>query len=212
MKQKKQAAHHSIGDRATKEFCDAVADLQSRYSWTRDLRLRIEHGQLIRKQDIPRIRDLGILVCAQPTALINPEKDKNILGELRAEHAYPYRSLLDAGVHLSFGSDFPGEAFFEPIQAIHLAVNREDPENITPLEALKCYTGESAYAEIREYEKGTISPGKYADFTILSENILDVPERSIKDIQVISTIVDGRIVYENPVSNAIALPSLTMSI
>lgn len=192
---RRQAAYHSIGDRATSEFCDAVELLQKRYPWTKDLRFRIEHGQLIREEDIHRMADLGILACAQPAALIDPEKDKAILGENRASGAYPYRSLLDAGVHLSFGSDYPGEAFYEPIRAIHLAVNREGEERITAEEALRCYTTGSAYAEKKEDVKGTISVGKYADFAVLSEDILTVPADRIETVRVIETIVDGKSVY-----------------
>ena len=140
--------------------------------------------------------DLGILVCAQPSALINPEKDKTLLGDRRAGRAYPYRSLLDAGVHLSFGSDYPGEAFYDPIRAIHLAVNRDAPESISVAEALRCYTAGSAYAERKEDVKGEISVGKYADFAVLSEDILTVPSANIERVRVTETIVDGKVVYK----------------
>ena len=192
---RRQAAYHSIGDRACAEFCDAVELLQKRYPWTKELRFRIEHGQLIRKEDMGRMADLGILVCAQPPALINPEKDRMILGEKRAARAYPYRSLIDTGVNLSFGSDYPGEAFYDPIRAIHLVVNRDGAEGISAHEALRCYTAGSAYAEKKEDVKGEISKGKYADFAVLSEDILTVPSPDIEKVRVVETIVDGKSVY-----------------
>jgi predicted amidohydrolase YtcJ len=110
--------------------------------------------------------------------------------------AYPFRSLLDAGVPLSFGSDFPGESFFDPIRGIHLAVNREGPERITAAEALACYTLGSAYAEFRENEKGSITPGKLADFAVLSDSIVDVPEEEIINLRVVETIVGGKTVFK----------------
>ena len=191
----RQCAHHSIGDRATAEFCDAVESISARYPSVRDLRIRIEHGQIIRHEDIPRLRDLGILVCAQPSALADPDKDERLLGRERAQSAYPYRSLLDAGVHLSFGSDFPGEHVYDPIRSIHMVVNRTGPESITAMEALRCYTAESAYAEGSEDRKGTIEVGKLADLAVLSEDITAVDPSKIQDVRVDRTIVDGVTVW-----------------
>jgi hypothetical protein len=196
VKQKHQPACHAIGDRAVHELCIAAERLSKKYPWIKNLRLRIEHAQLIRTDDIARIADLGILVCAQPPALVNPEKDRRLLGQKRADAAYPYRSLLDAGAKLSFGSDYPGESFFEPLRAIHLVVNREGPENISVEEALACYTTGSAFAENREEEKGSVSPGKLADYVILSDNPLTAPPENLEKIQVVQTIVGGEAVYE----------------
>ena len=192
----RQIASHAIGDRATKEYCDAVERLAERYPGVRDLRIRIEHGQLIRDEDIPRIRDLGMYVCAQPSALIDPEKDERLLGHKRANKAYAYRSLLDAGVHLSFGSDYPGENSYEPLRGIQNAVDRKSDERIGVDEALKCYTIESARAEGTERIKGSISAGKLADFVILERNPLEVPSSEIAAIRVIRTIVGGAMVFE----------------
>jgi predicted amidohydrolase YtcJ len=191
-----QVACHAIGDRATKEFLDAVEELRVRYPQITRLRLRIEHGQIIRPEDIPRLRDLGVLVAAQPHALGTPQKDITLLGKERAPKAYCYRSLLDGGVHLSFGSDFPGEPTLNPLLGMHYAVNREGPEGITPEEALACYTRESAYAEFAESNKGTLSVGKLADLVMLSDDPTRVPKERIKDITVETTMVGGRIVYE----------------
>lgn len=192
----RQAAFHAIGDRAVHEMVNGVEAAAQRHPSVREMRMRIEHGQLISQDDIQRIRDLGIVVSAQPHALGTPEKDRAFLGEERARSAYPYRSMLDAGVHLAFGSDVPGESTFEPLLAIHRIVNRDSPERITVEEALRAYTSGSAYVELKEDEKGIIGVGKLADLTVLAENPLEAPPSRIKDIGVDITIVGGRIVFD----------------
>ncbi|HUX22611.1 MAG TPA: amidohydrolase, partial [Spirochaetia bacterium] len=191
-----QGAFHAIGDRAVTNFLDAVEKLQREYPQSRGLRFRLEHAQLVRPEDIPRLRDLGVIICAQASALSNPEKDIALLGERRAERAYPHRSLLDAGVPLSFGSDIPGESTCNPLESIHMVVNRTSPERISVEEALRCYTLGSAYAEFQEDEKGSLEVGKYADFAVLSQDILSNPPDRIKETTVELTVVGGRKVYD----------------
>lgn len=163
----------------------------------RNLRFRLEHAQLIAQEDLPRLADWGILLAVQPSALIDLKKDQGLLGEERANRAYPYQSILNAGISLSFGSDVPGESKFEPLELIHLAVNRNNGENVTPLQALCAYTKGSAYAEFMESEKGTLTPGKLADCVVLSEDPTTCPPDKIKDIRVEATIIGGRIVFKN---------------
>ncbi len=194
-KKRRQTAFHAIGDRAVSTLLDAVEDVAQRHPEVTSLRLRLEHAQLVRKDDMPRLRRLGVLIAAQPHAMWNPEKDRALLGDERFERTYPYRSLIDAGVHLSFGSDVPGEDTVDPLYGIHLAVNHPGAEAITPEEALRCYTEESAYAEGQEKRKGTLSPGKYADFVVLSGNPLTVSPESIKEITVLETVVAGKTVF-----------------
>lgn len=191
----RQGAFHVIGDKGIALFLDAYEEALRNRPGLRDLRIRIEHAQLVREADIERIARLGILVAAQPTALGAPEKDEKLLGRERALRAYPYRSLLEAGVKLSFGSDIPGECFCDPIRAIHLAVNRDGPERIPVETALRCYTEGSAYAEFAEDRKGTLSPGKLADFAIISQDITAVPAGKIKETVVVETVVGGKSVY-----------------
>jgi len=191
-----QVACHAIGDRAVKEFLDAVEELADRYPWVTTMRLRLEHAQIIRDEDIPRLKRLGVLVAAQPHALGTPEKDTRLLGRSRAERAYPYRSLLDGGVALSFGSDFPGEPSVDPMLGIHYAVNRGGPQRITAEEALRCYTSGSAYAELMEEAKGTLAAGKLADLAVLSADPLAVAPERLRDIRAETTIAGGRIVYQ----------------
>jgi predicted amidohydrolase YtcJ len=191
----RQAAFHAIGDRTIREFLDSVEQYSRSYPRLAELRLRIEHAQLIDPADMARLAELGILVAAQPSALGTPEKDLDLLGEQRARRAYPYRSLLDAGVQLSFGSDMPGETSFDPLMGIHYTVNRSGSEHISAAEALRCYTLGSAYAEFQEDRKGSLRAGKLADLVVLSQDPLSVRPEMIKDIEVEMTIVGGRIVY-----------------
>lgn len=191
----RQGAFHIIGDRGIAIFLDAYEDVLARFPRLKELRIRIEHAQLIRPEDIPRIAKLGVLVSAQPSALANPEKDRMLLGRDRALRAYPYRSLIDAGVALSFGSDIPGESSCDPIKSIHMVTNREGPERIDAEEALRCYTEGSAYAELMEGRKGRLAPGMLADFTVLSQDITTVPREKIGDTVVEETVVGGKTVY-----------------
>jgi predicted amidohydrolase YtcJ len=195
---RRQVAAHSIGDRATREYLDAAEKLTKRHPHLRDMRIRIEHGQLIREEDIRRIVDLGLVVSTQPHAAATPQKDVALVGPRRSERAYPYRSLLDAGACVAFGSDYPGEGSFEPLLGMHYAVNRSGPEAIMPAEALWAYTHGSAYVEFAEDEKGSIEEGKLADLVVLSEDPTRTDPARIKDIGVELTMMDGRIVYNAP--------------
>mgnify|MGYP006267552631 CR=1 FL=1 len=196
LQERRQVASHAIGDRATREYLDAAERLVDRFPHLRDMRIRIEHGQLIHHDDIRRIVDLGFHVATQPHAAATPQKDVELVGRERALAAYPYRSLLDAGALISFGSDYPGEASFEPLLGIHYVVNREGPEAITPTEALRAYTAGSAYAQFAENEKGTIERGKLADLAVLSEDPTRIAPSRIKDITVELTMMDGAVVFE----------------
>jgi hypothetical protein len=205
-RRRRQGAFHIIGDRGIAIFLDAYEKVLARHPELRTFRIRIEHAQLIRSQDIPRLRDLGILVSAQPSAMENPDKDRLLLGRERALRAYPYRSLLDAGVHLSFGSDIPGESSCDPIRSIHMAANREGPERISAEEALRCYTVGSAYAEFMEGRKGSLAPGMLADFALLSRDITAIPRERIGDTVVEETVVGGKSVYRADAAGPGLLP------
>ena len=197
IKRKVQSGFHAIGDRAVHEFLAVIRDLSGKYPYIPGLRIRLEHAQLIRAEDIPLIKKYGICISAQPAALNNPEKDTRLLGRKRALQAYPYRSLLNAGIPLSFGTDAPAEGIINPFDCIHFTVNREGPERISVKEAVKCYTAGSAYAEFRENEKGTLSKGKLADFIIVSDDPLQINPEKIKDIAVLSTWIGGQRIYQS---------------
>ncbi len=197
VRRKKQGAFHAIGDRSATEFLNAYEKVLSSHPELSTLRIRIEHAQLVTKEDIKRLADFKILVAAQPSALATPEKDAKLLGPERLNEAYPYRALLDQGVNLSFGSDIPGEAYCNPLFEIHLTVNRGNNNAITPEEALHCYTASSAYAEFMEQKKGKIKEGMVADFAVLSDDPTTVDPSEIKAITVLQTVVGGRTVYHN---------------
>jgi predicted amidohydrolase YtcJ len=191
---KRQVAAHAIGDAAVAAYVEAASRLRAR-DRVRRLRFRVEHGQIIAPGDIERIRELGMIVSAQPHAAVEPEKDRRLLGAERAGRAYPYRSLLDAGVPLAFGSDYPGEATYDPLFGVHLAVNRDGDEAISVDEAIASYTAGGAYAEWKENEKGRIRPGFLADLVVLSADPAAVDPATIRDIAVDLTVVDGATVF-----------------
>lgn len=205
-KRKKRLQIHAIGDRAVHEALNAIEKAQGLYPWTKDLRMRLEHVQLIKAEDVVRMKNLGVLAAVQPFALAYPEKDRALLGEKRAAAAYPYLTLLKAGVPVSFGSDTPAEVEFQPLLGIHYAVNRTNKtgsvgplnpsERFTPEQALYAYTMGSAYAEFMEDRKGSITKGRLADLVVLSANPLAVQHGKIKEIEVLCTIVGGKVVYE----------------
>lgn len=203
---RRQITFHAIGDRAVHQVIDAIEKAQQQYPWTKTLRFRIEHVQIVMPEDIPRMKALGIVACVQPFTLCTPRKDITLLGPERAKQAYPFYSMFKAGVHLAFGSDVPAEVDYQPLLALYYAVTRKNKEGtfgplnasecFTPLEALYCYTMGSAYAEFMEAEKGSITEGKLADMVILSEDLTAVKPERIKGIDVLMTIVGGSVVYE----------------
>jgi predicted amidohydrolase YtcJ len=191
----RQGAFHAIGDRVISNFVEAAYEVQAEFPQLRTLRLRLEHAQLIQADDLASLRELGILVSAQPSALSTPEKDASLVGEQRALGAYPYRSLLDAGVDLSFGSDIPGEPSCNPLLAMARVATRPGPERITVQEALEAFTIGSAWAEKEEDWKGRLKAGMYADFAVLDHDILAIEPALVADTKVVLTVVGGKVVY-----------------
>lgn len=169
---RRQLAFHAIGDRAVSELCDALELLQLRYPWIPELRIRIEHAQMIREDDFPRLKRLGIVVSAQPPACEDFLHDLELIGEERAMRAYPHRTLLERGIPLALGSDFPFEFTFDPIRSMDIFFRRPSPQRMDPLDMIRAYTRGSAYAEFAESTKGSLEPGKDADFIVLSQNPL----------------------------------------
>lgn len=207
-KNRRQITFHAIGDRAIHEVLNAVENAQQEYSGTRDLRLRMEHVQIVQQGDIKRMKELGVVAAVQPFTISTPQKDVTLLGKERARRAYPFKSIRRAGVPVAFGSDVPAEVDYQPLLSIYYAVTRKNKEGdrgplnpdecFTPEQALYAYTMGSAYAEFMEDEKGSITEGKLADMTVLQKDLTAVTHESIKDIRVDMTIVGGKTVYENP--------------
>lgn len=196
-----QLAVHAIGDAAIDRLLDTVAEAQRR--WPRpDARHRLEHGGVIRDDQIARIAALG-MVCVPQARFITELGDGMIrtLGE-RAPLAYRMRTLLDAGIVIAGSSDTPVVAG-APLLGLHDAVNRLTAdgqllgphERLTVADALRTYTVGSAYASHAEQQVGTIGEGMLADLVILSEDLLAVHPSAISATEVVSTVIGGEIVY-----------------
>jgi predicted amidohydrolase YtcJ len=201
-----QVNTHAIGDRGNRVVLDAYEKALDA-SPVADHRFRIEHAQVLNHDDIPRFAQLGVIPSMQA---VHQTSDMywagTRLGQGRLLGAYAWRSLLETGVVVPNGSDFPVEAV-NPLLSFHSAVSRQDAENwpaggwmseqrMTREEALKGMTIWPAYAAFQETTMGSLTAGKLADFTILDRDIMTIPERDILGTNVIATYVGGRAVYE----------------
>jgi predicted amidohydrolase YtcJ len=200
-----QLSIHAIGDRAN----DAVLTLYEEIVRTNppwDRRLRIEHAQHVRPSDFARFAALGVVVSAQPYHCIDDGVwAESRIGRARAKTTYAFRSFLEAGVHVCFGSDWT-VAPLDPIGGIHAAVTRQtldgkhpggwNPEQrLSAAQAIGCYTTGGAYAAFEEHLRGSITPGKLADLVVLSNDPGAVAPEALRDITVDLTIADGRTVF-----------------
>jgi predicted amidohydrolase YtcJ len=201
-----QAAIHAIGDRANAVILD-IFEKAAAPDPPRERRFRIEHAQHIRPADFARFAKLGIIASVQPYHAIDDGRwaEKKI-GPQRARTTYPFRSFLDHGVRLAFGSDWP-VAPMDPILGIYAAVTRRTldeknpggwvPEQKIPLEAaIRAYTADAAYAEFAETAKGAVKTGYLADFAVLDRNLFEIRPEEIRSVRVLRTIYAGRTVYE----------------
>jgi len=197
---------HAIGDRGNRNVLNAF-ESALRTTPKADHRFRIEHAQVLSPQDIPRFAKLGVIPSMQAThqtsdmgwaeARVGPE---------RIRGAYAWRSLLNTGVVIPNGTDFPVEEV-NPLLTFHAAVTRQDPTNLpaggwypeqkmTREEALQSMTIWPAYAAFQESMLGSLTPGKYADFVVLDRDIMRVPDTEILGTRVTSTWIGGKRVYE----------------
>ena len=201
-----QVLIHAIGDRANDQILSIYEQVEKE-DGERDRRFRIEHAQHLRAQDITRFASDKVIASMQPYHAIDDGRwaEKRI-GPQRAKTTYAFRSLIDAGVTLAFGTDWT-VAPLNPMLSIYAAVTRRTldgkrpagwvPEQkISVQEAVSAYTLGSAYAEFQENEKGIIAPGKLADIVILSADIFKIDPKEIEKAKVVMTIMDGRVVYE----------------
>jgi predicted amidohydrolase YtcJ len=201
-----QVATHAIGDRGNRIALDAY-DAALKAVPTADHRFRVEHAQVISLDDIPRFAKMGVIPSMQASHQTSDMRwAETRVGPQRIKGAYAWRSLLNTGVVIPNGSDFPVEQV-NPLISFHSAVTRQDasgwppggwyPEQkMTREEALRAMTIWPAYAAFQERVMGSITPGKYADFVILDRDIMTVPDSEILSTRVLSTWIGGKSVYE----------------
>jgi len=203
-----QVGVHAIGDKGVNWVLNAVEKAQKKYG-KKDLRFRIEHAQIIKPEDFPRFRELGVIASMQPTHCTTDMRFcERRVGKERSRYAYAWRSLLNNGAILAFGSDWPVEPL-DPRRGLYSAITRKNIEfdypeggwfpeqKLTLAEAIKYFTWGSAYASFEENLKGTLEPGKLADITIFGRDIFNVEPREILSAPIAYTIVGGKVVFEN---------------
>ncbi len=221
-----QVCTHAIGDAANRRTLDAYeyahataipnetaptqpADLETHPGLLheRGTRFRIEHAQLIHPDDIPRFEQLGVLPSMQPTHCTSDMRwVEDRVGTERARGAYAWRSLIDSGVPIPGGSDFPVESE-NPLFGFYSAITRQNHrgepvggwlpgQRMTRTEALKSMTIWAAYASFEEDTRGSLEPGKLADFVVLDHDIMTCKPGEILITEVVRTVIGGETVYE----------------
>ncbi len=203
-----QTCIHAIGDRGNRVTMDVFERVQSEVPGARDLRMRNEHAQILDAAEIPRFATLNVIASMQATHATSdmPWVPARIGDERTAEGAYVWKRLLDSGVTLANGSDFPVEEA-NPMLGIYAAVTRQDPkgepangwmpaERLNREEALKSFTWSAAYAAHAENDLGSLEAGKLADLVVLDRDIMTVDPKAIPDAVVRFTVIGGEIVYE----------------
>ncbi|MDZ7332020.1 MAG: amidohydrolase [candidate division KSB1 bacterium] len=200
-----QLCTHAIGDRGNRETLNIYEAAFRSHPDKKDLRWRIEHAQHLHPDDIPRFGQLGIIAAMQGIHCTSdgPWVIKR-LGEQRArEGAYVWQTLIQSGAIIANGTDVPVEPI-DPIANFYALVTRKmkngeaffPEQKMTRLQALRSYTINGAYAAFEENIKGTLAPGKLADITVLSKDILTIPEDEILQTEVTYTIVGGKVRYQ----------------
>ncbi len=203
-----QVAVHAVGDRANDWLLDRFAAV-TRAGGQRDRRFRVEHAQHLTRVAIDRLGRGEAIASMQPYHAIDDGRwaEKRI-GAARAKTSYAWRSLLDSGARVAFGSDWTAEPI-DPLLGIYAAVTRATldgkhpggwvpEEQIAVEQALRAYTLGSAYAGFQERLLGTLQPGKLADFVVLSADLFAIPPARIRDVSVLRTVIGGRERYVAP--------------
>jgi len=211
-----QICTHAIGDQAISMVLDLYTDVVKAHRGA-ERRFRIEHAQHMAEKDFARFAQLDVIASVQPYHAIDDGRWAEArIGHDRASRTYAFRTFLNHGVHLAFGTDWD-VAPLNPMLGIYAAVTRatldgKNPngwfpeQKLTVEESVRAYTIGSAYAEFQEHEKGSITPGKLADMVLLSDDIFSIDPVKIRDVKVLKTIVGGKVIWDPtrkvPYSNA----------
>jgi len=202
-----QLCTHAIGDEGISTILDLYTDVLQAHGES-DRRWRIEHAQHMAAKDFQRFRQLHVIASVQPYHAIDDGRfAESHIGHDRASRTYAFRTFLDHGVRLAFGTDWE-VAPLDPLLTVYAAVTRATLDGKNPngwfpeqklavSEAIEAYTMGSAYAEFQEKEKGSIMPGKLADMVLVSEDIFSIPPEKIRDARILKTFVGGRLVFDS---------------
>lgn len=205
-----QVAVHAIGERANGVLLD-IFDSVAKAHGSRDRRFRVEHAQHLRRRDIARLGSSGVIASMQPYHAIDDGRwAQKRIGPERIKTTYAFRSLLEGGGKLAFGSDWT-VAPIDPIWGIYAAVTRrtlddKNPEGwipgekITVDQALRAYTATNAYGVFAEQKRGKLAPGYLADLVVLDRNLVSIPPGTINQAQVRATIIGGKVVYQREIA------------
>jgi predicted amidohydrolase YtcJ len=201
-----QICTHAIGDQAISIVLDLYTDVVKAHRGA-ERRFRIEHAQHMAEKDFARFAQLDVIASVQPYHAIDDGRWAEArIGHDRASRTYAFRTFLNHGVHLAFGTDWD-VAPLNPLLTIYAAVTRatldgKNPQGwfpeqkLTVAEAVHAYTLGSAYAEFQEKEKGSITTGKLADMVLLSDDIFSIDPVRIRDVKVLKTIVGGKVIWD----------------
>ena len=197
---------HAIGDRAVRNILDVFSELEtSNLVSNLSLPHRIEHVQLIHPDDLGRLAQYNIVASMQPVHIQTDWTTADRVWGERARYTYAFRSLLNHGTRIAFGSDAP-VAPLNPMLGIYSAVTRKDTagqpnggwypeEQLTVAEAIYAYTMEPAYLSGKSHLSGSLAPGKWADFTLLSQNLFEIPHDAIAETTVEQTFFAGELLF-----------------
>jgi predicted amidohydrolase YtcJ len=203
-----QIGLHAIGDRGVRTALDCFAAVAAA-NGPRDRRDRVEHAQIVAPDDFARFASLHVIASMQPSHQTTDMRwAERRLGPERIKGAYAWKTMLNDGVTLAFGTDWPVE-IINPMRGLHACVTRQLPdgspkdgwqpqEKISMDECIHAYTVGSAYAEFEEGKKGQLMPGQYADIIILTTDVTKIPSKQILDVNVVQTIVGGKTMFSAP--------------
>ncbi|MBS1853596.1 MAG: amidohydrolase family protein [Acidobacteria bacterium] len=201
-----QLCIHAIGDQGISIILDLFTDVVKAHGQA-DRRLRIEHAQHMAEKDFDRFAKLHVIASVQPYHAIDDGRwAEGRIGHDRASRTYAFRTFLNHGVRLAFGTDWE-VAPLNPMFGLYAAVTRatldgKNPagwfpeQKLTLAESLEAYTMGSAYAEFQEKEKGSITPGKLADMVLVSDDLFTIAPEKIRDVKVLKTFVGGKLVWD----------------